>query len=89
MTSLFMGKKLDKLKKEERQILNNWKNGIKEPLNVDFIVYVPGHLLAGSISQLGKVEVANKCPHMTLLLKGKASAVESNSVLELLLEKAP
>ena len=48
---------------------------MKEPLNVDFIVYVPGYLLAGSISELGKIEVANKCPHMTLLLKGKAQAV--------------
>ena len=76
MTSLFLGgKKADKLKKEERRILDGWKNGVKEPLNVDFIVYVPGYLMAGSISELGKIEVSNKCPHMTLLLKGKASAV--------------
>jgi hypothetical protein len=44
-------------------------------LNIDFIVYVPAHLMAASISETGEADVANKCPHMTLLLKGTASAV--------------
>lgn len=31
--------------------------------------------MAGSTTDCGKIEVANKCPHMTLLLKEKAKAV--------------
>jgi hypothetical protein len=75
MTSLFLGKNKDKHKPQEKQILNNWKHGVKHPLCVDFIAYVPHHLLAGSISDLGKIDVANKCPHMTLLLRENAKAV--------------
>ena len=35
--------------------MNNWKNGVKEPIKVDFIVYIPGYLMAGSISEVGKI----------------------------------
>lgn len=45
--------------------------------------------MTGYCSNVGAVEVSNKYPHMTLLLKEKASAVESNSILELLAEKVP
>ncbi|MCB0370092.1 MAG: hypothetical protein KDD45_11875 [Bdellovibrionales bacterium] len=80
-----MGQKKDKLSKDERQLMSNWKSNQQQSIKIDFIVYIPGHLMAGSISECGKVEVSNKCPHMTLLLKGKASAVESNFILEQLL----
>ena len=55
MTSLFLGKNKDKLKKQDKQLMNNWKNGVKQPLKADFIVYIPGYLMAASISELGKV----------------------------------
>lgn len=39
-------------------------------------------MMAGSISDLGKIEVTNKCPHMTLLLKKIAKAKHSNDILQ-------
>lgn len=36
-----------------------------------------------------KIDVANKCPHMTLLLKKQVQAVQSNYVLETILEHNP
>ena len=50
-----MGKNKDKLPKNDKLIMQNWKDGIKEPINVDFIVYVPNYLMAGYISSTGKV----------------------------------
>lgn len=51
---------------------------------MDFIVYVPEHILAAYTPQVGEVEVDNKFPHMTLLLKPGTSAVESNTLMEAL-----
>jgi len=58
-------------------------------ITIDFLVYVPNHIIAGFVSNTQGVEVDNDFPHITLLLKGKASAVESNSVLELLNKHCP
>ena len=89
MSCLFIGMKKSKLRKGDLQILDNWKDGVQQKISTDFIAYIPNYLLAGSVGEVGKAEVSNKCPHMTLLLKGKASAVESNSLLELISEQAP
>lgn len=50
-----MGKNRDKLHKNDKQIMNNWNNGVKEPIKVDFIVYVPNYFMAGFTSSTGKV----------------------------------
>lgn len=70
------------------KIYEQWKNGIKIPLCVDFIVYIPNYLLAGFIQreELGKIDCDNQHPHMTLFLRqgSGATAKESNDVLEIL-----
>ena len=87
-TCLFMG---GKIKSNQKHIYNEWKDGIKMPLAVEFIVYVPGYLMTGFIKKesLGKIECANELSHMTMLLKNGAKAVESNEVLELLNKADP
>ena len=84
-----MGKHKDKLCKEDKQILAQWKNGQKSAIKADFIVYIPNHIMTAFTSSTGNTECSNKFPHVTLLLKEKASAVESNDILTALYEKAP
>lgn len=50
-----MGRNRDKLHKNDKLIMSNWKNGLKEPLKVDFIVYVPNHFMVGYTSSTGQV----------------------------------
>lgn len=52
------------------------------------MVYVPDYLMVGYCSKID-VECANTHPHVTLMLKNKAKAFESNAVLEQLLTKHP
>lgn len=80
---------MEKLNKKQEVILKNWKEGHEQSIIIDFIVYVPNYIMAGYTSDVGKVEVDNEFPHMTLLLKSGTSAVESNAVLESLAQTHP
>ena len=41
------------------------------------------------VSDIGKIECSNENPHITLLLRGKAEAVESNFILEEIRKEIP
>lgn len=55
MTCLFIGMKKNKLRKGDRQLLDNWKDGVQQKISTDFMAYIPNYLLAGSIGEVGKV----------------------------------
>jgi len=61
----------------------------KTALKMDFIVYIPGYIVCTYCSDTEGIEVDNKYPHITLFLGNGAKAVESNIVIESLVEKNP
>ena len=81
ITTLFIGGREDKLKKNQKEIYKNFKSGIKMPITIDFLVYIPGYILCGPCFDIGEVGCDNKFPHVTLYIGGGAKAVESNNVI--------
>ena len=97
-TCLYRGK--DGQQPDPDHIYDTWQHGLPVPLAVDFVVYVPGYLMAGHIKKESLrsgdmvIKCANDFSHMTMLMKegpdpDHPSAVESNDILKALHEGQP
>lgn len=61
-TCLYVGKDsclVPTLNAKQKEILATWKSGIYQLLQVEFIVYIPGFIMAGYIPNHGKIQVDN------------------------------
>ena len=61
-------------------IFVKFREGEQVEVHVRAVVFVPGSLVCAVTFQ--EQEVKNAIPHITVLLKGRASAKQSNDVLE-------
>jgi len=78
-TSLFIG---GNKKMADDPILTNFEEGKKENVKICGLVYTPGKNVC--VILYPEFTVANKCPHMTIMITGKWPAKNSNSVCEAL-----
>ncbi len=54
ITCLYMGGKTEKLNKKQDNIYRNWTEGVKQSIAVEFILYVPNHILTAFTPQIGE-----------------------------------
>lgn len=87
LTALFIGGK--QLKNNKKNIFNEFKNDQKKLIKICALVYVPGFILTGYVSDTDGVTVQNQFPHVTLFLANGAKAVESNGIIQAIDKEHP